>query len=195
MPYAVTGDTGEVEFERRENSSEKLVMTSRTKEQIQENLRELDPQQWQVLTKLPSPIFRYNLSLINYLAVPKNSKIESFFLVTLASDDTQRVMPGQEIALRHNLQIEDISSTLASTNVDLVYGAGDFGMYWNLYDKKGKFISQATGTIVIKPTFWTRVSIFVGVWIFLLGLVALLKKTLLVSKDFEEIKVHYKRQK
>jgi hypothetical protein len=103
-------------------------------------------------------------------------------------------MPGQEFTLGRNLEIGDISRRLAATTINLIYGTGALGMYMNFYDKKGEFISQATGTIIIKPTLWTIGAVFVGGWLLLLGLKTLLIRTLLVPKDLKQIMDYYKRR-
>jgi hypothetical protein len=62
----------------------------------------------------------------------------------------------------------------------------------NFFTEKGKLISQATGAIVIRPTLPTQASVLVSIWVLLLGLIALVKKTLLSSIDFEDIRNHYR---
>jgi hypothetical protein len=176
-------------FKLGESSSEELALTPKTRDEIRKNLSNLDPQKWEVLTKLPSPIFRFNLNLVSGKDSPNNAKKASHFVVTVAGAGTQKVMPGQEIPLGQNLEVEDISQTLASSKIDLVYGNG---MYMNFFDRNGSFISQATGILNVRPTFLTRCSVFISIWVLLLGLIALFKRTLLASKEFEDIQHHFK---
>jgi hypothetical protein len=193
MPQIIRRDSGEVEFIEGESISEKLALTPRKQEEIEENLSQLDPQKWQVLTELPSPIFRYNLDLISNQESLNSAKKQSYFLVAVARHNAQRVMPGQEYALGRNLEIGDISRRLAATKIDLVYGTGVMGMYMNFYDKRGEFISQATGTLVITPTVWTKGAVFVGWGLLLLVLITLLLRILLIPKNFKEAIDYYKR--
>ena len=194
IPRITRKGSGEIEFGVKEATSESLALTPKKQEEIKANLSELDPQRWQVLTKLPSPIFRYNMKLISDLESPNVPKKISHFLVTRSDGNNQKLMPGQKIILGNSLQIEDISRTLSTTKIDLVYRAGVMGMYMNFYDKDGKLVSQATGKIDINPTFFTVLTVFVGIWVILLGFVTLLKNTFLVSKEFEQIIDHFKRQ-
>jgi hypothetical protein len=179
-------------FHFGESSSEELALTPRTRDEIRKNISNLDPQKWEVLTKLPSPIFRFNLDLVSGEDSPNKAKKASHFIVTVPGAGTQKVMPGQEIRLGQDLQVDHISETLASAKIELVYGNG---MYMNFFDKNGNFISQATGTLNVQPTFFTRCSVLASIWVLLLALLTLLKKTLLASKDFEEIQNHFKLRK
>jgi hypothetical protein len=89
MPKVESNDSGQKEFIPVEKASEKLALTPKTQEEIQEKLSQLDPQKWQVLTKLPSPIFSYNLDLVSDLTSPNGAKKSSYFLVTALLADVR----------------------------------------------------------------------------------------------------------
>jgi hypothetical protein len=172
-----------------ERSSEKLLLTPKKLDEIRKNLSNLDPQKWEILTKLPSPIFRFDLDLISDETSPNNSKKASYLLLKAPGGDVQKLKAGQKVSFARDLQVEDISRTLTRSRIDLVY---QHGMYMNFFTEKGKLISQATGAIVIRPTLPTQASVLVSIWVLLLGLIALVKKTLLSSIDFEDIRNHYR---
>jgi hypothetical protein len=190
MPKIVRDKTGQVESVTDRSGSERLSLTPKKREEIQASLSALDPQKWQILTKLPSPIFTYSLDLISDKTSPNNAKKVSRFLVTVANRDSEELTPGGTLRLGDDLQINEISEVLASAKLDLAY---DMGMYMNFFSKTGEFVSQATGTIIIKPTFFTRLSMFLGVWVLVLALIKLFKETILASNDFKQIKDHYSR--
>ena len=173
-------------------TGEKLSLTPKKVDEIQANLRRLDPQKWEVLTKLPSPIFRYRLHLLSDTESPNNGKKSSYFLLKVGMRAVQKVMPGQRILLGEDFQVEDISDYLGISKLDLVYKDG---MYMTFFDPKGQFISQATGRIIIEPTSFTRGSVFVSLLVIILALLHLLKNIFLAPKDFEEIKAYYQREK
>ncbi len=180
--------TGKVDgFNWNTTPSEKSTLTPKKLNEIKVALGTLDPQKWAVLTKLPSPIFRYNLALLS----DRTANWESY-QVTVGNDyPIKDVKPGDEIVLGDRLQVEDISQTLASTKISLIYTMGT-GTVMSTYDSNGKFVSHTTGMIVIHPTFMTEVFVFAGTWTILLGFLKLMKETMLFPKDLDEVKQYYK---
>jgi hypothetical protein len=188
----VADKDGKIEWSHREGSSEELTLTPKKLEEIQANLRDLDPQKWQLLTKLPERLFRFNLLMFSDTTSPNNAKKESYFLVTVPINSAQKkVMPGEKFLLGKSLEIQEIAKVVADIKINLVYG---MGMYMTFFSKNGELISQATGRMVIEPTFGVQASVFLGVWVMLVALVALLKKTLLIPREVGEVTRHYKRR-
>ena len=184
-------ENGNVRIEEKEKSSENLILSPKKSDEIQAKLSELNPQKWQVLTNLPSPIFKYNLNIYSDPRSPNNAKISSYYLIRNSKGVDVKLIPGQQIQLGSHLRIDEISREIALTNISLVY---EHGIYMNFYDRDGKLISQATGTIIINPTLLTIISVFVGIWVVLLGLLKLLKETLLLPNDVKQIKDRYKQK-
>ena len=186
MPRYLTNSSGKViGVEQNELASESLALTPKKLEEIQSSLNSLDPEKWEILTKLPAPIFRFNLYLLSYKKSVLSDKKFTYFHIIGASGKTNNLAPGQSSELGKGLQIGEISQSLASTKIDIIYTIP--GSYTSHFDANGRFISQATGEIIIKPTWFAICSVAVGVWIVLLALLKLIKETLLLPKELDHL--------
>lgn len=195
MPHRDVGDSGKSAMRWDGYVSERLHLTPKKLRDIESSLNNLDPKKWEILTKLPSPIFRFDLHLFSDSLSPNMTKKISSFLLTTARGDTATVLPGHSIILGRDLQLDDISKTLASTKLDMSYRIGIMAQYMAAYDKGGKFVSNATGTIFVLPTIFTGVVVFSAVILLVLSTIAVLKRTLLLSKDFREIEEFFEDKK
>ena len=176
----VDGDSAQVGFMPTGGDSESAAMTSKTSEQLQKSLGRVDFAQWQSLTNLPTSIFRFNAYLVSATSSPNNSKKVSYFLVTQGSIQT-RIAPGGAMELVHDFDLSNLPKLLAGTEIKLGY---ENGMYMNFFDKNGNFVSQSTGQVQIRTTFFTKILIFFGVWAFVVGALTLAKQTLVSGKDW-----------
>ena len=162
--------------------------TPKTLEQIKAGLNQLDLEKWAQMSKLPSPIFGFNLSLKSEPTSPNNLKKISYFLIYVGSAQTNKVMPGEEIVFARNVSINRLTDVLSSTKVGFFYQRDSTNFFATMaaYDKSGNFISQSTGTLKFRPGWVTRGFMFLGVWAFIIGLCVLLKQTLLIGKQLKE---------
>jgi hypothetical protein len=188
----VAGDSLVISFPiKQTKGAEELTVTKKNLEEIERGLDNLEFQRWESLTNLSSSLFRFNVNLYSDLKSPNNAKKASYYLITLLDGREQKVLPGHSFELSSGSKFEDLSENLSKIKIKLVY---DMGMMSNtFYDEKGQFVSQSTGKIAIGMTSLTKLWIFLGVWAFWVGLIALVKQTLLSSVDFRDIYNFFKK--
>lgn len=165
-------------------SSEDLIVEQKNLDEIVTGLNKIETEQWEFLTNLPASIFRFDVILNSYPNSPNNTKKASYYLVTDQNGVVHKVLPGENITLAHDFKIADLTIALSKVHIKLVY---DNGMYQNFYDPQGKLVSQATGALSIKPTLFLQLLIILGVWVFLVAFLLLVKQTILSSQDVKEI--------
>lgn len=182
----VDGDSAVVgfRFPKSASSSEEILFTGKNLEEIELGLNKIETDRLEGLTNLPSTVFRFNVSLISYPDSPNKAKKASYFLVTDSSGVVQKVFPGESLTFIKNVKIGDLPSILSASDIKLVY---ENGMYQNFYDTEGNLVSQATGELVVKPTPLVQLLIILGVWAFIIALLALIKQTILSSQDVNAI--------
>jgi len=129
--------------------------------------------------------------LYSHLGSPNNSKKISYYLVTDFHGIAHKVLPGEKIMLARNSKIGDLPTTLSRVGIDLIY---ENGLYQNFYDKDEEFVSQATGSLLIKPTALLQVMLFFGAWVFVIAALLLVKQTVMSSSDLKEMLVYLKRE-
>src|SRR5258708_1447113 len=176
----VAGDSAIVGFNpfSTGSSSEELLLSPKTVEEIRSSFSDADLDRWKFLTGLSPSLFQFNLLLVSNNSSPNNGKKKcSYFSVNIASDTAIKVLPGQKVYLKRGLKVDDLAQTISSIKISFI---DDFPIYDLFYDQDGKFVSQATGRIIVTPTWTTQVLIFFGAWVFIIALLALIKQTLFI---------------
>lgn len=180
----VDGDSAIVGISTSESgASEEIEFTGKNLDNIKAGLNKFQLGQWEFMTKLPEAAFRFNVYLLSDSDSPNKAKKIGNFVVSVASGTPFSIPPGKYRLLGNNVPIAEISETIENTNIKLVY---EDGWYNAFYDEQGNFISQSTGTLVLKPTVFTQLLMVIGVWTFAIAFIALTKQTLLLGKDILE---------
>jgi hypothetical protein len=171
--------------------AEELLTSPKSMEAIKEGLTQIEVDKWAYMAKLPSPVFRFRLSINSLMESLSNLKSFSHFKVQ-SRGEIWEVRPGEQYVLAENVAIAEVPNVLSNTSIDFHYDAiiAQMPIVHAAYSAEGKFISQATGEFKIKPTLTTLFLIFLGAWAFVVGLCLLLKQTLTASV---EIKDAYKK--
>jgi hypothetical protein len=170
-------------FPNSTSSSEELTVTEKNLDEIRSSLNNIETQQWQIVTNLPSTILRFNATLYSSLSSPNNAKKISYFLITDSDGVEYKILPGENRQLINNISISNLPEGFSKLKIKMIY---ENRLYQVFLDKNGQLVSQATGKLVLRPTGITQLWIFFVSWAFIAVLFSLLKQTALLSKDFKE---------
>lgn len=162
-----------------ERISEEIVIEGKNLDEIRTALNAIEVEKFEFLTLLPSSVFRFDIYLRNDTSSPNNAKKISHYVISQGGT-SRKLLPGAHIALARNAKFDDLSKTLTSMQIALVY---QHGLYQSFYDSTGKLVSQATGTLVIKPTMFVQFLVFLASWTFVIALFTLFKETILSGRE------------
>lgn len=155
--------------------AEKLILTSKTQKEIEEVLDQSELEKWETLSVVP--IFKYNLSLLN---TPTSTNQWFYFLVQNENSSLIEILSGNREYIQQNFQVKNLVKVLSNISISTASASG-FSLA--VYDENGNFISSASGTLIIEPTFSTKIYIFITLWVFILASLTAIKKTITLSNE------------
>lgn len=179
----VDGDSAIIGFGSREGS-EKVPFVGKNLAEVKAGLSKIQIDQLEFITSITSTVFRFDVWIVSYPDSPDNAKKVSYFEVVDSEGVVNKIAPGKSLKIIRSSKMDDLADIISATDIKLVY---ENGLYQNFFDEDGNLVSQATGELVVAPAPLTQLFVFLGVWAFIVGLLFLVKQTLLSSKDLKEI--------
>lgn len=188
----VDGDFADVgfKFPQEKTSLEGLKIEEKNINEIKQSLNNLEIDQWEFLTNLPKSIFRFDITLDNSTSSPNNGKSGSYYLVNQVSGSQLKIFTGQKDTIIQSVRLENLPEELSKTKIELL---NDGGIYHKFYDKEGNFISQSTGSLIIKPTIFLQFLIIFASLVFVTTTLVLLKQIIMSARDVNEVINYFKK--
>lgn len=159
--------------------AEELTLTAQSVTQLKTRFNDIDLARWELITKLPPSIFKFKVWVISDIDSPNKAKKASYFLVTIGTGVSQKIMPGTKIPLESTYSIQDITTTIPSINIKLYYDS----FYNNFYNQQDTFVSQATGKLIVVPNWSTVLILLIGSWVLVVGFIELIKHSIEAATD------------